>query len=378
MVRTVDYPRRRPPRRRLRIVVGIAAGSALLAAALAGARPRASDDGFAPLGSDAWTRRSTSTGLEPARMARFAERAAELPALRTVIVARHGRIEAEHHFRGPSPDTPVNVKSVSKSLLSALVGIAIAEGHLADTAQPVLPYFRRHRQLDDDPRRAAITIGHLLSMQAGLESTSFGRYGRWVASPDWVGYAISRPMVAAPGGARIYSTGNTHLLSAILTDVTGQNTWAYARDRLATPLGISLPRWPTDPHGIYFGGNDMRISPRDLVRFGELYRNEGRLDGEQIVPAEWVRASLVPRARVGGEAYGFGWFISSVNGHRMFYALGYGGQFLFVVPALELTVVVTSDQSGGRGGAQHHQQVRRLLREWIVPAAEIGAARAAE
>jgi CubicO group peptidase (beta-lactamase class C family) len=313
-------------------------------------------------------------GMDSLRLAVALEQAAALPRLRTLLIARHGEPEVERRFRGPGLDQPANVKSVSKSVLSALVGIAIAEQRLAGADQPIAPFFERHLATDEDPRKRQITVGHLLSMQSGLERTSGANYGRWVSSPNWVRHVLTRPMVAEPGGPRMYSTGNSHLLSAILTQATGRSTWDYAREKLAVPLGIGLPRWPADPQGIYFGGNEMRMTPRAMLRFGELYRNGGRFEGRQIVPEEWVRESLTPRAtsRHVGEGYGYGWFIGEVRGHPMFYAWGYGGQFIFVIPELELTVVTTSDPDAAREG-DHLRAVRRLLTEWIVPAAESGA-----
>jgi CubicO group peptidase (beta-lactamase class C family) len=318
---------------------------------------------------------TSSRGVDSAGLALALEEAAALPRLRTLLIARHGEPVVERRFRGPALDAPANVKSVSKSVLSALVGIAIAEGHLDGVDQPIAPYFERHLRDDGDPRKRQITVGHLLSMQSGLERTSGSYYGRWVASPDWVRFAISRPLVAEPGGPMLYSTGNSHLLSAALTRATERSTWAFAREKLAEPLGINLPRWPTDPQGIFFGGNEMRLTPRAMLRFGELYRNGGRLAGRQIVPEAWVQQSLTPRTRSpwSGESYGYGWFVSSVRGYPMFYAWGYGGQFIFVVPQLELTVVTTSDPDAPREG-DHLRAVRRILAERIVPAAERGAA----
>jgi CubicO group peptidase (beta-lactamase class C family) len=159
--------------------------------------------------------RANTLGLDSARLAAAYTRAAELPRLRTLLVARHGALQAERRFRGPRMDAPANTKSVSKSLLSALVGIAIAEGHLTGLDQPIAPFFSQHLGSNADPRKQRITIGNLLSMQSGLESTSFGNYGAWVSSPNWVRYAITRPMVDDPGGRMLYSTGSTHLLSAI-------------------------------------------------------------------------------------------------------------------------------------------------------------------
>lgn len=207
-----------------------------------------------------------TTGLDSLRMAEALELAAGLPRLRTLLVARHGEVAVERRFRGPGLDEPANVKSVSKSVLSALIGIAIDEGHLESVDQPVAPFFAQHLASDPDVRKREITIGHLLSMQSGLERTSGANYGRWVTSPNWVRHAISRPLVADPGTERVYSTGNSHLLSAVLTRATGRSTLAYVRERLGEPLGIAVPPWMRDPQGIYFGGNEMLLTPRALDR----------------------------------------------------------------------------------------------------------------
>lgn len=313
-------------------------------------------------------------GLDSTHLKQARERGVTLPRLHGMVVARHGEVLFEERFRGPSLSTPVNVKSVSKSLLSALVGVAIDQGHLRGPDQPIAPFFDAYLGADADPRKQDITVAHLLTMQSGLERTSGGNYGAWVSSPNWVRYKITRPLQADPGTTRRYSTGNSHLLSAVLTDATGQSTWAYAQSALAEPLGIRLPQWPTDPQGIFFGGNDMMISPRDLVRVGELYRNGGYLDGQRILPQDWVRASFHPRAnsRWSGAGYGYGWFSSYIGGHLAYYGWGYGGQYLYVLPGLELTVVITSDpySSGGRG---HRSDVQQIVAEEIVPAAIKGA-----
>jgi CubicO group peptidase (beta-lactamase class C family) len=313
-----------------------------------------------------------TVGLDGERIAAALAAAEELPRLRCLLIARHGEIQAERCYRGPGLDGYANIKSVSKSVLSAAVGIAFAEGLLESPEQSILPFFSQYVNGEDATARSDITIGHLLTMQSGLDRTSGNNYGAWVMSPNWVRYAITRPLIGRPGEQRIYSTGNSHLLSAILTQAAGRSTWEYTRDKLTDPLGIRLPRWPTDPQGIFFGGNDMLMTPRDMVRFGELFRNGGRHDGRQIVPEEWVTESLSPRSRSRMNDYGYGWFLSDVRGHPMFYASGYGGQFIFVVPELELTVVTTSHPDDPRTQG-HNQSIQRILRDLIVPAAEIGA-----
>ena len=317
--------------------------------------------------------REQTRGLDPVLVDQALERAGTLDRLYSMVVARHGEILVERNYRGRGLDVPANVKSVSKSILSALVGIAIAEGHLAGLDQPIIDFFADELDPQAEPEKAAITIGQLLTMQSGLESTSGQNYGRWVNSSNWVRHALGRPLVAEPGTRRIYSTGNTHLLSAILTRATGQSTWAYAREKLAAPLGINLPQWLRDPQGIYFGGNDMHISPRDLVKIGELYRNGGVHEGRQIVPREWIVESWRAHTRGrNGEGYGLTWFGRETNGYQVRYAWGYGGQFLFVVPALELTVVFTSDPVSPREGP-HNRALHQLVDELLVPAAIAGA-----
>jgi CubicO group peptidase (beta-lactamase class C family) len=317
---------------------------------------------------------STTTGLEAAKMREAQARASALPRLRSLLVLRDGQTLAAKVFNGGPPlDRPVNIKSASKSVMSALIGIAIQRRVFEGVDQPVLPLLRREAPADPDPRLARVTIGNLLSMQAGLERTSGENYGRWVSSPNWVRFALSRPFVADPGTAMLYSTGSTHLLSAALTRATGRSTLANARAWLGEPLGITIPSWPADPQGIYFGGNEMRLSPRSLARFGELYRLGGVVDGRRIVPAKWIEQSWTPRAVSpwSGQDYGYGWFLTEMHGHPVRFAWGYGGQMVYVVPDLRLTIVMTSDPNGARDTG-HIDALHGIVEGAIVPAAERG------
>ena len=226
-----------------------------------------------------------------------------------------------------------------------------------------------------DPRLSDIDIGDLLTTRAGLGRTSGPNYGAWVASPNWVRYALSRPFDDVPGGRMLYSTGSPHLLSAALTRASGRSTRALATEWLGGPLGVTIPRWLRDGQGVYFGGNDMLMSPRALLRFGELYRQGGVIDGRRVLPAGWVEQSWTPRTTspVNGHRYGDGWFAKTVGGHDVRFAWGYGGQMLFVVPDLALTVVMISDPSPQERG-DHVDQLHVLLDEAIIPAAERGLA----
>ena len=236
--------------------------------------------------------------------------------------------------------------------------------------QPIADFFPEELAGADAVKRS-ITVGDLLSMRSGLETTSNRNYGRWVQSRHWVRHVLSRPLVDRPGGRMIYSTGSTHLLSAILTRATGASTLEFARKHLAGPLGITLPAWLRDPQGIYFGGNEMTLSPRAMLAVGELYlRGGSSADGRRVVAAEWVRESLVPRtvSRYSRRQYGYGWWLRTLGGHAAYYAWGYGGQFIFVIPELDSVIVTTSSPNPGDGRRQHRRRLNELIECWIVPA----------
>jgi CubicO group peptidase (beta-lactamase class C family) len=298
--------------------------------------------------------------------------AARLPRLRSLLVSRRGELVVERYFRGARATAPANIKSTSKSVISALVGIAIDRKLIPGVETPIARWFPERLGPRAETEKRKITVEDLLTMRSGLESTSIRNYGAWVRSADWVGYVLSRPIRTAPGGPMIYSTGNYHLLSAILTNAAGKSTWAFANETLGKPLGFSFAHWPRDPQGIYFGGNEMLMTPRQMLAFGELYLRRGVAGGRQVVPEAWIEASLVPRGRSdwSGQLYGYGWWIRDMGGRRVFYAWGYGGQFIFVVPEHETVIVTTSSVTAAPERHDHLEAIYEL-------AGRIGAACAA-
>jgi CubicO group peptidase (beta-lactamase class C family) len=293
----------------------------------------------------------------------------ELEPLKTVIVARDGTIVAERGYGGSRVTDPTNIKSASKSIVSALVGIAIDKGLLEGPDQKIAPILKADLPPSPDPRINDITIGHLLSMQAGLGRLSGPNYGRWVASRNWVRTALAQPFDDDPGGAMLYSTASTHLLSAILTKVSGKSTLALARQWLGPLEGFRIGAWDRDPQGIYLGGNQMAMSPRSMLAFGELYRNGGRTaSGQQLVSAAWIAASWQHRtnSRFSGDEYGYGWFERQIAGEEVHFAWGYGGQMLYIVPSLDLTVVMTSAESGPSARNGYRDALHLVLGEIIT------------
>lgn len=359
---------------RRRMTVRSIALFCLLLAGCDAARDTGAEADARPPASAAPARTAAAPRANPADtvlLAQALDRAAQLPRLRGILVSQGGEVVLERWYRGAGLDRATNVKSASKSVLSVLVGIAIAEGHIRGVDQPISDFFPDYfARADVDPRKRRITVGNLLSMQSGLESTSFNEYGAWVSSGNWVRAALDQPVVAEPGGPMLYSTGSTHLLSAILTRATGRSTWQYANEKLGEPLGFRIRPWQRDPQGIYFGGNDMYLTPRQMLRFGQMYLDGGMYGGRQIVPRAWVQESVRPRTSspYNGHGYGLGWWSRDSGGRRVFFAWGYGGQYVFVVPDLQLVAVFISESEGPREPG-HLPAIHRIVDENLVPGA---------
>ena len=295
--------------------------------------------------------------------------ASALPQLHSLLVSSGGELIIEHYAGGRRASRLANIKSASKSIIAALVGIAIERRLISGVEQPIGRYFPELTR-DPDARKQTITIEDLLTMRSGLESTSGGNYGPWVKSRNWVRYVIERPVVSEPGTAMEYSTGTSHLLSAILTKATKASTWQFAQQTIAKPLGFSLSQWPRDPQGIYFGGNEMLLTPRQMVSIGQLYLSNGQVGGRQVVPRAWVETSCTPRTTSRWNPdrhYGYGWWITEVSGHKACFAWGFGGQHIMVFRDLDLVVVTTSSTSVSDERWGYRRQLFDLLEQYIVP-----------
>ncbi len=299
----------------------------------------------------------------------FLKSASSMNRLYGVIVSVNGKIYLEEYFNGSNRNKLVNIKSASKSIVSALIGIAVEQGFISDVNEPIKNYFDSMPIDNFSDEKKDITIANLLSMQSGLRPTSNRNYGAWILSKDWIGFALAQPMEASPGTVMRYSTGNTHLLSAILTRATGKNTWEFAREFLGEPLGFTLAPWPTDPQGIYFGGNDMEMTAWQMLRFGELFINSGRFKEEQIVTENWIKQSFQKHAistRERGRYYGYGWWLKEMAGYDTSYAWGYGGQYIILVPKLDLVIVTTSNSTPHQDRRSHRRELTNLIEDYII------------
>ncbi|MDB6454867.1 serine hydrolase domain-containing protein [Falsirhodobacter sp. 20TX0035] len=290
--------------------------------------------------------------------------AAGMNQLNSLIVARDGQVLLEEAFRGPPTRQPVNVKSVSKTLVAAATGAAIGRGLLTldTTLAEVIPDLIPSSA---DPRTGGITVEDLVTMQAGLQRTSGPNYGAWVSSRNWLSFALSRPFEAEPGARMLYSTGSFHILGAVIARRADATLLQVMRDWIGAPLDIEIPAWTRDPQGFYLGGNEMALSPRAMLQFAEMARTGGR----DVLSEDWMRASLTPRTRspFSGFDYGYGWFLGRLAGTPMALARGYGGQIIALFPEEKASVVITSDPTRPARSEGYFGDLTALMENQILP-----------
>ena len=299
-------------------------------------------------------------GVDAAALARALTVASAISGLESAAVVRRGRLIAEWYRDPGTPDAVRAVRSVTKSVMSLLVGIAIERGvlegtseHLASVFRPPLPALSGTQD--------EITLEHLLTMSSGFEWNEAGNvagYNDWVLAPDQIAYLLAQPITSAPGTRWNYNSAAVHLLSAALEVSSDGGTEAFADEVLLGPLGIHQRAWEHDNRGIPNGGAGLSLRTRDLAKLGELVLQRGRSGTAQIVPAEWVDASITPSwAAVGGLPatgtldYGRLWWLGQLDGNALTLGWGYGGQLVAVLPALDLVVVTTARWQGLGAGA---------------------------
>jgi len=263
-----------------------------------------------------------------------------VPSARSILVVRNGYLVYEEYFKGDETYAGP-IWSTTKSVLSALVGIALEDGHIGDIDDKLVDYLGEYVSEDTDSRFDEISLRHLLTMTAGFR--------RLTGGSNNIPAAFREELASEPGQVASYSSTSTHLLSGILQEVTGLSASEMANDRIFEPLGISRPIWSADGYGINMGGYGLYLAPRDMAKFGYLYLNEGQWEEEQIIPAEWVKSSTMRQAEAGlvelqGYAdYGYLWWVIPFGEYDAYAAFGAGGQNILVVPEADLIIVTTTD-----------------------------------
>lgn len=268
-----------------------------------------------------------------------------------LLVIRNGHLVAEDYYNGYDQNSAHQIYSDTKSFLSAIFGIVVHNGLIESLDKKIMDYFPEYIYSGMDSRFFDITIRHLLTMRMGIDKEE-NNLMEVIATNDWIRETFKLPLIFNPGERFSYNSLETHLLSAIITKVTGRSALQYAVSNLTGPMGIEIIAWNHDPLGYSIGGFDIYMKPRDMAVLGFLYLNGGKINNKQIVPKEWVDASLertwINNGSVWGQLtdynYGFLWWLGRMNGYNLFMALGMGGQYIITFPELNLIVVTTANK----------------------------------
>jgi CubicO group peptidase (beta-lactamase class C family) len=268
--------------------------------------------------------------------------------VRSVLIVRNSRLVLESYTHPYGEDVVHDVKSVSKSVISSLVGIALREGSLQGLDQTVYEFFPEYFPADSDLLKRSINLTHLLTMASGLDLDENGPVMREIMpQDDWIRASFARPMIADPGAEFRYCSFLTHTMSGILTRASRTDLLALGYEYLFAPLGITDVHWEKGPDGYYMGGDRLWLTPRDMAKFGLLFLNVGRWGGRQVVPENWVREATRNRFTDfdadGYSGYGYWWWLSADGSYR---ARGAFGQIISVYPERKLVVVFTGADNG--------------------------------
>jgi CubicO group peptidase (beta-lactamase class C family) len=290
--------------------------------------------------------------------------------IHSVLIIRHGYLVTEVYFPPYTSEIRHPMHSITKSVTSAMTGIAIRDGHIKNVRQKVLDFFPEIEQETKDPNLKGLTLEHLLTMSAGYNTSTLPDYTGRGADFDAAAYILTHSDVLwKPGKTFFYDSGLPHVVSAVIQKTSGRTLSAYAQTELFAPLGITEYSWQSDPQGVTYGYSGLSLRPCDMVKLGYLYLHNGEWNGKPIVSPEWVRASTVRQMETKGlmnaaeeDGFGYYWWFDSFGG---FSAHGHGGQYVFVLPALDMVVGFTAGI-----GDSVFPEPHRLLRKWLLPAAQ--------
>jgi len=312
-----------------------------------------------------------SQGMDSELLARMVEYIQqEKLALHGLLIIRNGYLVSELYVNPYSAEQPHWVASVTKSVVSTLVGIAIQKGFIKDVKQTLFSLLPSQSAANLDDQKKAITLEDLLTMTSGLDCHENPAPGEtdFRSSQNWVQFILDLPMAAQPGTKFNYCTGAVELLSAILQKAAGMSTREFANQNLFAPLGIgpiTEALWPSDPQGVTTGGYGLTLTPGEMAKLGFLFLNQGQWDGKTIVPGSWVTASTASHSNRGDKKeYGYLWWVDPRG--KWYAALGLAGEHFFVYPTENLVVVFTSDLPLGNN--QDLTPLRGLLDQYILPA----------
>jgi CubicO group peptidase (beta-lactamase class C family) len=281
-------------------------------------------------------------GREPARGS--LDRLAGAPYTWSFLVVRRGALVFERYYHGSAKNQSNNVHSASKSIWGAAIGIAIDQGRIRGADATIASTLPSRYVAEMSPETRATTVRDLLTMTSGSRWSEDTTETRIQRTPDWIAAILRLPRAAPPGTRFNYSTGDTHLSSAVLASTTRTTACEFIHQNLLAPMGVVAERWGRDPQGYFSGGYNFYVTPRELAKFGLLYLQDGRWNDRQLVPAAWVEASMTSQVDAGASySYGYDFWLRDIAGHHVAMAWGSGGQMIYIVEDLDLVVVMTTN-----------------------------------
>lgn len=310
---------------------------------------------YAPAPNEEWEISTPEEqGLDPEAVAELYYNAAQLETVYSVLVFKNGYLIAEGSFNEGSPDQKVNIHSVTKSITSGLVAIALEEGCLSSLDQKMMDFFPEFDERIKDPRKKQITIRQMLQMRAGYPWEESGReLFELLATGFRPSNLVDVPLARDPGSDFDYSNLTSHLLGLIVARACDTDLQSFAQEHLFTPLDVKPSFWQTDWEGHYLGYSDIHLSAYDLAKYGLMYLGDGQYEGKQIVPADWTHDSRqiysenAWKIGVGrnwdDNGYGYQWWSIRAGDYRYSLAWGHGGQQIALIDDLDMVLVVTAD-----------------------------------
>ncbi|WP_247510188.1 serine hydrolase [Bradyrhizobium sp. 157] len=288
-------------------------------------------------------------GMDPAALAKLVEFGTSR-SFDSLLIVRHGKIVLDAYYAPYAADIPHITNSATKAVIGTLMAIASKDGLLDSTDRRMLDFFADRSVANVDERKKAITVQSLLDMTSGIdwEESLSGRPVSMIAmerSPDWIKFILDRQMSSAPRDIFNYNSGNSHLLSAIITKLTGLNASDYAKARLFGPLGISTWNWRRDPQGISTGGYGLALLPRDMAKIGYLYLRHGEWEGKPLVPRGWVERTSDATVNMNSKRepeLRYSNFFWALPKKQVYMAVGYHCQVIMVFPKLDIVAVTTA------------------------------------
>jgi CubicO group peptidase (beta-lactamase class C family) len=280
------------------------------------------------------------------------------------------------NYKTYGADSIKNIMSVTKTITGVLVGLAIEKGFIESVNDPISKYLAGIVTFPDNTK-ANITIDQLLKMSFGHSwngTSPSSLFNTWAGTSDHLQYIIDLPLVSTPGTVFNYSDGASHLLSVIITEATGMNTLDFAREYLFDPLEVNKFRWSKDDKDYPNGAAGLQIMPTDMVKFGNLILNKGMYNDKQIVPESWITTMTATKISTNnnvlyGPEYGYQIWLGNESGHRYYMAMGWGGQFIIIVPDIQLVVTATCWTSGldWQQAGEHWTEIIQIIFEKILP-----------